>query len=519
MKPAFWVAALYFALTGILSGCSTTYRAEFVEKTTKYGSNPYIQAPHVKDLEQRILNILLADRLTGPEYNTKFDPRNKAILDNFSNLYNHAELVSNITLVSQGFDYAVAKSYPQIGNDSKCGVSKEKTYFFNTDDEPTEFDWKFVQGTCIDGLAEGIARLQSTTSEGQFVGRMENGELKDGIFTMLRQDETRVIQIGGIANEKHNARMLWTKIQPNGYRWHLYGDLNNHGQFDGFGINIWGYVNLLHVYEVGQYKKDKLNGFVATQRSRDWAEGKLWDVTLGFFKDGNMHGWIAWTDTVDDITISEWKDDVKHGIGYSADFDIYNNIYTFDVGKFVDGERHGSFYNTNYGYFGKTETTDVYDHGTRIEKPGGGFDWGKAIALTAGAAVIGSADIDTASMVEIGGAFASDIINETGGTNMQGLQNAYQSRLNSTQTSSDPSSPSGQSNGQSEDSPKLNEFDTTITCPDTGVTTDITIPYRTEACRVAALDFAKTFACNQTDQDRVTSNCQSACGHPQCLQQ
>ncbi|GAB4394586.1 MAG: hypothetical protein Tsb0032_21110 [Kiloniellaceae bacterium] len=44
------------------------------------------------------------------------------------------------------------------------------------------------------------------------------------------------------------------------------------------------------------------------------------------------------------------------------------------------------------------------------------------------------------------------------------------------------------------------------------------MPYRTEMCRVAAIDFAKTYSCNLMDQERVMRNCQAACGDPQCLQ-
>lgn len=514
--------AIFTAILTIIVGCATTtHRAEFVEKTKKYGGNPYMQATHVKDLEQRIRKILLAERIVGEPYGKQFDPRNQAILDNFKDSFNQAELLSEIALTKQGFKVAVAKSYPIIGNQRKCDIDVDDTYFYNTNGEPTTFNWKFERGECENGIANGVAELSADHSDAQFVGNFQNGKMIEGIFTMLRKDGARVMQIGGIPGATYSARMLWTKTNPNGYQWHLYGDFNNRGQFDGFGINISGYTNLLHVYDVGQYREDKLNGFAASQRERDWADGSIWHVWLGFHKNGKLDGWSAWTDTVDDISVSQWKDGTKHGVGYSSDYNIYESVYRYDVGTYVEGKKHGPFKVTQHGIFGENDGTIVYDRGERVEKPGSGFDWGKAIALTAGAAVIGTSNIDGASKAEIGGAFAADIIGETGGSNMQSLQNTYNSQLNNATNNSESNSNDTETGSarSTKTATKLNEWKTTINCPDTGVSNPITIPYRTEACRLAAFDFAETFGCNKTDQDRVTQNCQRACGHPQCLQQ
>ncbi|RCK33839.1 hypothetical protein TH19_16660 [Thalassospira profundimaris] len=516
LRAAFVVAAL-----GSLSACVTEERAEYTQNMALYGTNPYIEAPHVKDLERRIDKIVMANRMIGPEYQTRFDPRNKAILDNFKDLYDHNELVADMALTRVDFETAVTSLYPVIGSDKGCEITDKEGYFFNQDDEPTRFDWQFVNGSCQNGLAHGVGRLRAAQSDAIFVGEFDQGVMTSGIFTMKRKDGRRTTQIGGIPGENHNARILTTQTRPDGYQWHLYGDFNDRGQFDGFGMNVWGYVNLLHVHQVGQYKADKLEGFGAKQLERDYADGSIWHVWIGFYHDGSLNGWGAWSNTANGTTIGQWKDGTLNGVGYTTDMDVANSMHEFYAGPYVDGERHGSFRKTTHGIFGENEGVVTYDRGVWVDAVGSDFDFGKVIALTAGAVAIGSADIDATSMAEIGGAFASDILGETGGSNMRNLQSAYNSRLsNLSLPASNNVGGTGSSTGTSTVAgEKLKEFDTTITCPDTGVTSDITIPYRTEACRVAALDFAKTFSCNKTDQDRVVQNCQSACGHPQCLEQ
>ncbi|MBC07011.1 hypothetical protein [Thalassospira sp.] len=516
MKKAILRTGLALVGLGLLSGCATE-RQEFVENLNLYGSNPYIEAPHVKDLELRMRKIVLAERLVGPEFRTNFDPRNKAILDNFKDSYSHAELLADMELTRIEFETAVANTYPVIGSETGCEVVNKDAYFFNTDDEPTSFDWEFVRGSCEDGLAHGIGELRADQSNARFVGEFDRGVMIDGLFTMQREDGRWVTQIGGIPGETYTARLLSTRTNKNGYQWHLYGDFNDRGQFDGFATNIWGYTNQLHVSEVGQYKQDDLNGFGLRQIKRDYDGGKVMHVWLGFYRDDTLNGWGAWSNTIYSMTVGLWTDGSLNGIGYNATTDYGNSMHTYYVGNYIDGDRQGPFKLNVHGIFGENDVVANYEDGYRVDDFASDFDFGQVIALTAGAVAIGSADIDTTSMAEIGGAFAADVLGDTGGTNMQSLQGAYNARLANTQSSAGTGGSTGGTSTAAGE--KLNEFETTITCPDTGVTSDITIPYRTEACRVAALDFAKTFSCNKTDQDRVTQNCQSACGHPQCLQQ
>ena len=56
-------------------------------------------------------------------------------------------------------------------------------------------------------------------------------------------------------------------------------------------------------------------------------------------------------------------------------------------------------------------------------------------------------------------------------------------------------------------------------CPGTGRAISIPISYRTQACLVAAQEFALAYSCNDADSfARVTQGCVSACGSAQCAE-
>lgn len=512
IKKAILQAGFILATVGLLSGC-TTQAERLVKHTKAYGDNPYITAPHIKDLELRMKKIVLAENSTGPEYAKKFNPHNKAILDNFKSSYDHADLMAKIALSRLDFDTAVASTYPVIGNETDCAISDNDGYFHNTNDEPTRFDWQFVQGSCENGLAQGIAKLRADQSDARFVGEFDQGKMVTGLFTMMREDGRRVTQIGDVPNKNHTARTLFTETKPNGYQWHLYGDFNDQGDFDGFGLNIWGYTNLLQVKNVGEFQAGTRNGLAAYQKDDDYNHPLVW---LGFYKNDRLNNWGAFTDSNSGLYVGEWKDGSLHGVVYRSRVDMLGHLY--DVGQYIDGKAEGPFKTTWYNlYGGSGKAILAYKDGSRTYEEKENIDPGKIIALTAGAMAIGASGADTNTMVDVGSAFAADVIGDTGGTNLQNLQSAYNARNANAQSSGTGNGETGNGTNATPVT-KLNEFNTTITCPDTGVTSDITIPYRTEACRVAAIDFAKTFSCNLTDQDRVTQNCQTACGDPRCLE-
>ena len=140
------------------------------------------------------------------------------------------------------------------------------------------------------------------------------------------------------------------------------------------------------------------------------------------------------------------------------------------------------------------------------------IDVTQIFALAASASIIGSAEIPDASKMEIGGALGSDVFNGNHRRRNFELQSRYAAAAQSSSGGGSGSSSQSSSGGGA-----LKTYNATISCP-SGVSNTIPVPYRTELCRVAAIDFAKTFSCNLMDQERVMRNCQAACGHPQCLE-
>ena len=70
----------------LISGCATTsddWHGDFVQSINEDGSNPYIRDPVMQDLEKRIRDITRAKPQIEPPFNSTFDPRDQAILNNF----------------------------------------------------------------------------------------------------------------------------------------------------------------------------------------------------------------------------------------------------------------------------------------------------------------------------------------------------------------------------------------------------------------------------------------------------
>lgn len=439
MKRTYLAASALIASQLLLSGCATTAieaNNDYAADLRNYGPNPLIKAPVLRDLEARMRAMAMASDSIGPEWGEQFNPRNQALLDNFSNYYNHAELMADIRLARAGFDHAVALSYPNIGSATECALASTDGYFFNDSDEPTRFDWRFVQGDCVDGLAHGIARVSAPTANAQFVGRFERGNMIEGIFTMQRQDGARTMQIGGVPRGESTARLLTSQLKPSGYQWHLYGDFDSQGDFQGFGMNISNYTNKMEIRTVGHMIDSRLEGFGAKQRDRDWGDGQIAHVWLGDYKDNNLNGLGGWTNGVSTINVGEWKDGKLEGIGYGShmpDGVLYHEYY---VGRYVDGDKQGWFDYQSINTFSQTHNArKEFDEGylIDIDEGGSGIEFGQVFAIAAGAAIIGTADIDSASKAEIGGAFMADMIGSGNGSNMQALQQQYDTRTSITQ--------------------------------------------------------------------------------------
>jgi len=519
LKPVFAILSMAGVLA--LGGCETTVNDAYQSLSSEIilrGTNPYIEAPVLKDLEDRIRTIALAPNLDGPFYSTTFNPRNDAILANFDEMFSKDVMMEDITLARAGFDAAAAARYPVTGTQTGCAITDRSGYFVNGEGEPNRFDWEFVKGDCADGIAHGVGEARASGAEARFIGRFDQGVMLEGVFTMVQKDGDRVIQIGGVSAQNRIARLLNTEFRANGFQWHRYGDFDNDGKFSGFGANIWNYTNMMLVKAVGHFADGKLNGFAAQQDKRKVGEAEVWAVWIGTYADDKMDGVGAWTNGLSDLAVGEWKDGKQNGVAFGQYASYLDSYHEFYAGRYVDGKRHGPFKVLGQNAFvDDGYTVENYNHGEFVDDSDDGLDFGQVFALAAGTAVIGSSNISDMSKVEIGGAFAADVLGGGGNSgNLQSLQQNYQLQQQNGQTGGVAQVAAGtgmQAGGG------LKTYKATITCEQTGVTSQIDVPYRTEQCRIAAVDFATTYSCNKLDQERVTRNCQSACGHPQCLEQ
>lgn len=420
----------------LISGCATTsddWHGDFVQSINEDGSNPYIRDPVMQDLEKRIRDITRAKLQIEPPFNSTFDPRNQAILNNFQSEYDHTTLLRDIDLARAGFPAAVAAYYPTMENQTDCRITDHSAHFRNLDTEPTRFTWQFVRGSCANGVAQGIAEAKAAESGARFVGRFEQGVMTEGIFTMLREDGTRVVQIGGIPSDARPARLLSSQLHTNGYQNYYYGDFNDQGQPDGFSMRLSKHTQSMVVQYVGHFSQGEMNGFAARQKQFDYKGGRFKAVWIGHYQNGLLNGAGAWTNGLDRLVVGQWKGGKQHGIGFEESvFHFGDYSHDFMAGRYVEGKKQGWFNVRTRGLIGDgTEYRDQYDNGRWVadDRENIDIEFGQITALAAGAAVISSADIDGASKAAIGGAFMTDVMTDGSTGQMRSLQGSYDAEL------------------------------------------------------------------------------------------
>lgn len=486
----------------------------FADALRQRGTNPYIENPVVKDLEHRIRAIASAPQNLNQK---SFGPRDMEILSNFEDRFNFQEMMTWIEL-ARSFD-AAKKLYAVTGNESDCDINSDTASFIIGHNEARAFNWVLDKGECKDGKAHGIGYAISTDtgSPALFTGRFDNGTMVEGVFSAPVKDDRFAIQIGGVTNGILTARSLSSISRKTGYVGLRYGDFDESGQFSGFGVNIWNYTDAMLVRGIGNFENGKAHGFYASQAKRNWGDGKVWNAWIGEYRNGKGEGLLGWTNGVNDLAIAEYKNGKKNGVSYEQYIDVTGDYHEFMVGTFRNGKKHGTVRKKTANSFNDayyvTETySNGHQTGTSDQPP---INMGQIFAIAAGAAVIGASDISEAAKIEVAGALTADVIGNTGGTNMASLQSSFAQRA---QSVSSGNSGNASSAGSNTGGSGITVEQVAISCPDTGVSQTIPVPYRTQICRRAAIDFATTYACNKLDQERVTRNCKAACGNSQCLQ-
>ncbi|MBU2966388.1 hypothetical protein Q4508_14800 [Amphritea sp. 2_MG-2023] len=407
----------------LMCGCSTT-RENFVSDLQKQGANPFIVEPELKNLEEKIRSIAMAERKHDAPYHLVFDPRNEAIISYFQDRFNKQTMMEMINLARAGYDAAVAARYPHIGSVRGCDLVDNGAYAVTDEVNKDQFDWRFVQGECFDGLAHGIGEAVDEKLSAHFVGRFDQGVMIEGVFTMLLEDNMKLIQMGEVPSKDRTARLLTTTVRKDGYQWHRYGDFKD-GEINGFGINIWGYTNLMIVRSIGEYKNGTFEGFGARQLLKPFDDGKVWNTWIGNYVDGTLNGPGAWTNSIDELSVGYWKEGKFHGQVYGAHVSqhYFNESYT---GTYINNKREGAFRVRSMAEIGDRvrNFTRIYS-GDKLIHDGEDSstpDFGKLIALGAGLAVIGSAGISDTKKVDIGNAFAKDVLVGGDGQNLNTLK-------------------------------------------------------------------------------------------------
>lgn len=133
---------------------------------------------------------------------------------------------------------------------------------------------------------------------------------------------------------------------------------------------------------------------------------------------------------------------------------------------------------------------------------------GALLAFALGAMHIDQADISSADKIKITGALAKDIMDDTGGTNLQAMNGQYKN---------DASGLANNEQQKKQNQPKVRKAQIDITCPSSKEPKYAPFEYYTEACLRAAEKFAPVMACNVVNEmERVQKNCVIACGNSLC---
>jgi hypothetical protein len=149
------------------------------------------------------------------------------------------------------------------------------------------------------------------------------------------------------------------------------------------------------------------------------------------------------------------------------------------------------------------------------EAASGGISFAQILALGLGAVAVGSADIPASDALQIGTAFATDVL--SGGQTSALNQFIANQQSASAAIAGSRASGIGKPNTTMATVAYQND-QVTIACP-SGASNVIPLSYKTSACRAAMIDFAKVYSCNMIDDfSRVGAACQSACGDAQCRQ-
>jgi len=516
LKPQILTIFITLSLLTV-TACQTTFeegRQNLANELKSRGTNPYIKAPVLKDLERRIRGVVMKPQVNSNP--NDFDPRNFEILSNFQDRYDHQKMMTLIALSATGYDRAAETLYSVPNSGSSCSVHADDAVF-PVPDKNSKFktwDWEFVKGGCNSGRADGIAEARSRDGTARFTGRFYKGKMYEGVLEGRLEDGDKFINIGNVPSEGVIARLLTTIYRKSGYKFHRFGDINSEGKLDGFGMDLRNYTDLIVVRSVGEWVDDKKEGFGAWQDLRKAYDHKVWNTWIGTWHKGKMHGLGAWTNAHENIQLGEFENGKAHGLSFTQYSDMTGDYHAFGVGQRSYGKRHGPWqYNEANTFNSNVYVTEVYNNGNMVstsDRPA--FTFNQVMAFAIGAATLSVADVPTAAKLQVGTAFAKDTLGNGDGANLAALKQSFASHARSNGKATHSSGSTKSVKGG------ITVEQVVVNCPHSGPHT-IPVPYRDRVCRAAAIDFATTYVCNKLDQSRVIQRCIDDCGQKQCLQE
>lgn len=426
-----------------------------------------------------------------------------------------AEFRSIAHELDQGAEANVVRLFGrQPSGTGPCAVEPTMATPFRAVDDTSDqgpIVWQFVAGGCADGKANGLATVKSQDGTKTFTGQFADGEaLEDGVY----QDRAHhVVRVGPLAAPGERSHAVWRREAPGKTPVYYIGDSVD-GRSDGVGAYAYRYTDVgLWLIEAGHYRDDRLNGFGARHVLMSFLDGgRTWGAWIGNWQRGKTHGLAGWTNDADQLLVGTYENGTLHGIAgsYFASLeDPFGTESWFRFGGYENGERHGGHVVAK-AWTG-IETQERWNHGSFVGDDN--FDIGQLLALGGGAALIGMADIPDAAKLQLGGAYAADVM-AGGNGSMTTVAGAAIASSMASQNASSAALPATQTSSQAE----MRHESYSFTC-DHGGSHTINVPYLDAALVSYKKAYAKAMACNEIDNMATAiSDCERVFGNRMCAE-
>lgn len=480
---------------------------DFASNLRSDGSNPLLRNQAMRGLEGNLRDYVL--RPTP-------DARMNHLLDLAAPelSLDIAELRSIAHDLDQGVEANVVRLFGrQPSGNGPCAVEPTMATPYRAFDDTSDqgpIVWQFVVGGCTDGKANGLATVRSLDGTKTFTGQFADGEASDGVY----QDHAHhVVRVGPLAAPGERSHTAWLRKAPGKIPVYYVGDSVD-GRSDGVGAYAYRYTDIgLWLMEVGRYRESRLNGFGARHVLMNFLDGgRTWGVWIGNWQRGKTHGLAGWTNDADQLLVGTYENGTLHGIAgsYFASLeDPFGTERWFRFGGYQNGERHGGHVVAK-AWTG-IETQERWNNGSFVDDDS--FDFGQLLALGGGAAIIGMADIPDTAKLQLGGAYAADVMSGGNGGMTMATGAAIASSMAS-QNASSVASSATQTSSQAE----MRYESYSFTC-DHGGSYTIDVPYL-DATRVSYKKaYAKAMACNEIDNMATAiSDCGRVFGNKTCAE-